>query len=52
VWRIVLDNRIPDGYADVMAHWDLDDVAHYIALARQLDGVEKRRAERMRSARG
>jgi hypothetical protein len=44
VWRIVLDSRIPDGYADVHAAYDLDDVAHAVTFLDQLDAVERRRA--------
>jgi hypothetical protein len=40
----VLDPRIPDGFAQVHAAYDLDDVAHAITLIEQLDGIEKRRA--------
>ncbi len=43
VWRIVLDPRIPDGFAQVHAAWDLDDVAHAVSLLEQLDAVEARR---------
>jgi len=44
VWRIVLDPRIPDGFAQVHAAYDLDDVAHAISLIEQLDAIDRRRA--------
>jgi len=34
VWRIVLDPRSPDGFAQVHAAYDLDDVAHAMTLHR------------------
>lgn len=45
MWRVVLDPRIPDGFAQVHASWDLDDIAHAITLIEQLDVLEKRRQD-------
>ncbi len=39
MWRIVLDPRIPDGFADVHAAYDLDDVAHAITMLERLDAM-------------
>lgn len=37
VWRVVLDPRIPDGFAQVHAAYDLDDLAHAVSLLEQMD---------------
>lgn len=49
LWRIVLDERIPDGLADIRAAWTLDDVVHATDFLDQLDTLAARdAAERAR----
>lgn len=37
IWRVVLDPRIPDGLADLRAHWTMTDLVHAADLLDQLD---------------
>jgi hypothetical protein len=37
MWRVVLDPRIPDGLADLRAHWTMPDLVHASEFLDQLD---------------